>query len=110
LLGNALKFTDTGSITIASKAHREKNLIEIRVTDTGKGIPAEIQPILFEKFATKGHGDASQNKGTGLGLYICKAIVTAHRGTISAFNNPNGGATFQILLPISQIPNVARKT
>ena len=102
LLVNALKFTDSGSVTLATKAYLDKNLFEIEVSDTGKGIPAEVQPILFEKFATKGHGDASQNKGTGLGLYICKAIISAHSGTITARNTECGGATFQILLPISQ--------
>ncbi|TLY06557.1 MAG: hypothetical protein E6K85_10510 [Thaumarchaeota archaeon] len=59
-------------------------------------------PKLFEKFVTKGHGNIENNKGTGLGLYISKAIVKAHGGEISAFNNKDGGATFLIVLPISQ--------
>jgi K+-sensing histidine kinase KdpD len=57
-------------------------------------------PKLFEKFVTKGHGNIENNKGTGLGLYISKAIVKAHDGEISAFNNKDGGATFLIVLPI----------
>ncbi len=100
IIGNAIKFTAEGAITVESKAFPEKNLIEIMISDTGKGIPEDIKPRLFEKFATKGHGDG-QNKGSGLGLYLSKAIVTAHGGQMSAFNNPKGGATFLISLPIN---------
>jgi signal transduction histidine kinase len=78
--------------------------VEIRISDTGTGIPAEVLPKLFEKFVTQGHGEGNK-KGTGLGLYISKAIVTAHDGTISAFNNERGGATFEIKLPVSNGKN-----
>jgi len=99
---NAIKFTDKGFIRIESKAIPEQNKLEIRISDTGKGIADEVMPKLFEKFVTKGHGNIQNNKGTGLGLYISKAIVKAHGGEISAFNNKDGGATFLIVLPISQ--------
>ncbi|MFY3741545.1 MAG: signal transduction histidine kinase [Candidatus Nitrosomirales archaeon] len=102
IVGNAVKFTDKGSIRIESKSFPDQNKFEIRISDTGKGISEEIMPRLFEKFVTKGHGNIQNNKGTGLGLYISKAIVKAHGGEISAFNNKNGGATFLIVLPISQ--------
>jgi signal transduction histidine kinase len=74
---------------------------EIRISDTGGGIPEEIVPRLFEKFATNDVGNSAEH-GTGLGLYISKAIVNAHNGTISAFNNREGGATFVISLPIEE--------
>lgn len=102
IVSNSIKFTEKGSITIQSKSFPAENKVEILVSDTGKGISEEILPYLFEKFATKGHGDVQNNKGTGLGLYISKAIVKGHRGEISAFNNKDGGATFVIALPISQ--------
>jgi signal transduction histidine kinase/FixJ family two-component response regulator len=102
LLSNSIKFTEKGSITIKSRSFPAENKVEITVTDTGKGISEEILPFLFEKFATKGHGDVQNNKGTGLGLYISKAIIKGHRGEISAFNNKDVGATFLITLPISQ--------
>jgi signal transduction histidine kinase len=101
LLGNAMKFADHGSIKIQSKTLRNENKLEIRVSDTGRGISEEMLPLLFEKFATRGHGNVQNNKGTGLGLYICKAIVIGHKGEISAFNNSDGGATFVVTLPIS---------
>ena len=103
LLSNSIKFTEKGSITMQNKSFPAENKIEIRVSDTGKGISDQMMPLLFEKFATNGHGNVQNNKGTGLGLYISKAIVKGHKGEISAYNNENeGGATFLITLPISQ--------
>ena len=101
ILGNAAKFTKEGKIRIEASQPSEKGLIEIRISDTGGGIPEEILPRLFEKFATKDVGDSAKH-GTGLGLYISKAIVKAHNGEITAFNNSKGGATFVISLPTEQ--------
>jgi two-component system, OmpR family, sensor histidine kinase VicK len=93
LVTNALKFTDSGTVSI--KAERlEGEHVSISVTDTGSGIDPAIMPRLFSKFATKSH------KGTGLGLYISKAIVEAHGGKIWAENNKDGrGAKFTFILP-----------
>ena len=102
VIGNAIKFTPEGTIKVESKVVGD--FVEIRISDTGTGIPAEVLPKLFEKFVTQGHGEGNK-KGTGLGLYISKAIVTAHDGTISAFNNERGGATFEIKLPVSNGKN-----
>jgi signal transduction histidine kinase len=101
VVGNAIKFTDKGEVRIESRAFRDQNRFELRVSDTGRGIPVDILPKLFEKFMTKNHGDAT-TQGTGLGLYITKSIVNAHRGRITGSNNPSGGATFVIELPISR--------
>ena len=101
ILGNAAKFTKEGKIRIEASQPSEKGLIEIRISDTGGGIPEEILPRLFERFSTKDVGDSAKH-GTGLGLYISKAIVKAHNGNISAFNNSEGGATFVISLPTEQ--------
>jgi signal transduction histidine kinase len=101
ILGNAAKFTKKGKVKIETSRASDNSLIEIRISDTGGGIPEEILPRLFEKFATKDVG-ASAKQGTGLGLYISKAIVKAHNGKIFAFNNPEGGSTFVISLPIEQ--------
>lgn len=100
LLGNAVKFTERGRIRIITRALHNENKIEIRISDTGRGISDDMLPLLFEKFATRGHGNVQNHKGTGLGLYICKAIVNGHNGEISAFNNSDAGATFVITLPI----------
>lgn len=99
LLDNAINFTDQGTIIVTvQQIEKWPNFIEIRVTDTGKGIDPTIRPRLFEKFVTK----SERAKGTGLGLYLCKAIVEAHGGKIWAEDNAGGkGAVFAFTLPIS---------
>jgi len=101
IIGNAVKFTEKGSIKVESKTFPDKNKIEIKINDTGGGIPETVFPKLFGKFVTKNVGNSNKN-GTGLGLFICKAIVSSHRGEIYASNNNEGGATFVVMLPIEQ--------
>lgn len=96
LLDNALNFTDQGMITVTLQQSESPGFIEVKVTDTGKGIDPTIRPRLFEKFMTK----SDKAQGTGLGLYLCKAIVEAHGGKIWAGDNPGGkGAMFAFTLP-----------
>lgn len=97
IVTNSIKFTTRGVIKIDTTSDA-KNVV-IRISDTGTGIPEEILPTLFGKFVTKSIGDRNTN-GTGLGLFICKAIVMAHGGKISAANLPEGGAQFTISLPL----------
>jgi signal transduction histidine kinase len=101
VLGNAIKFTKDGKIKVETHVLPGKSKVEIKISDTAGGIPKEILPKLFGKFVTKNVGDEVQH-GTGLGLFISKAIVTAHKGEISGHNNEEGGATFTIILPIRQ--------
>ena len=92
LLGNSIKFTKKGRITITTK--KEDGRIVVAVRDTGTGIDPEIMNRLFTKFSTK------SDSGTGLGLFISKSIVEAHGGAIWAENNKDGhGATFAFSLP-----------
>ena len=92
LLGNALKFTNQGSIEVTTE--KSQNEVIVQVRDSGSGIDLEIFPKLFEKFVTK------SDKGTGLGLFISKNIIEAHGGGIWAENNSDGpGATFVFSLP-----------
>jgi len=97
LLNNSVKFSKEGTIVTAVKQteDQQRHEVIISVKDTGTGIDPDILPKLFSKFVTKSY------HGTGLGLYICKAIVEAHGGKIWAENNVNGkGATFGFSLPI----------
>lgn len=98
LISNAIKFTPNGTIIIDSHINKDENFIQITVSDNGNGIPNEVLPRIFEKFVTKSYG--TQN-GTGLGLFLCKGIIEAHGGSISAKNNENGGATIEFKLPIT---------
>src|SRR5215207_3529447 len=94
LLGNAIKFTKKGSISVSVDVNDNNNELVISVKDTGEGIHSDILPRLFTKFATR------SEVGTGLGLFISKSIVEAHGGKMWAKNNSDGkGATFHFTLP-----------
>jgi signal transduction histidine kinase len=106
LLNNSVKFTKEGTIVTSVKEgmDQQRHEIIVSVKDTGRGIDPDILPKLFSKFITKSH------RGTGLGLYICKAIIEAHDGKIWAENNIVGrGATFSFSLPfvVLSTPNRA---
>ncbi|MGI0033139.1 MAG: sensor histidine kinase [Nitrososphaeraceae archaeon] len=93
LLDNAIRFTNSGTITVSAKPCFS-NLVKVSVKDSGKGIDPEMHPKLFHKFATK------SDRGVGLGLFISKSIVEAHGGSIFGKNNKDGsGATFSFTLP-----------
>ena len=97
VVGNSLKFTKTGNISISSEKKESQVIVSLK--DTGSGIDPEILPRLFTKFVTK------SDKGTGLGLYISKKIIEAHNGKIWGKNNDNDddngiGAEFGFILPI----------
>ncbi len=96
---NAVKFTDSGTVLVESSVSNDKERVEVKVIDSGRGIAEDILPNLFDKFVTKTLGNENK-RGTGLGLYITKAIISAHKGKIFAYNNKQGvGATFTIVLP-----------
>ena len=84
--------SDQGSIMI-SLEHSGKNLISIKVRDTGEGIPAGEEQKIFEPYYT------TKEKGTGLGLSIAREIILAHGGEIRVQSKPEQGTTFEILLP-----------
>ena len=107
LLVNAIKFTSEGTIRIETHVNQEEQNLQVIVTDSGLGIPKEILSNIFEKFVTKGHGVDNQ-MGTGLGLYLCKGIIEAHGGKISAKNGQKSGAVFSFNIPIS--PKKLEKT
>jgi two-component system sensor histidine kinase VicK len=107
LLNNAVKFTEDGAVSIDvvvkennNNGNNNGNIIIVSVKDSGEGIDPEILPKLFTKFAT------NSEKGTGLGLFICKSIVEAHGGRVWTQSNNTGGerrteATFCFSLPIT---------
>ncbi len=100
LLENSINFTDSGSITVVvSQSGDLKDAIEVKIKDTGKGIDESIRDKLFQKFVTK----SNRQKGTGIGLFLCKKIIEAHGGTIHGENNSDGGATFSFTLPVISV-------
>jgi two-component system, OmpR family, sensor histidine kinase KdpD len=97
LLENSLKYTPPGS-PLAIAASAKDNEIEVEVSDQSPGFPPEDLERIFEMF-DRGTRDLSQ-KGYGLGLSICRAIVAAHGGRIWAVNRPGGGAVVRFTFPL----------
>jgi signal transduction histidine kinase len=97
IISNAIKFTEKGSVTVSTRI--EDDMLFTTVQDTGLGIPEEILPNIFGKFVTKSHG-RENHSGNGLGLFLCKGIIDAHGGKITARNNKGGGATFEFSIPL----------
>jgi two-component system sensor histidine kinase KdpD len=101
LLENAAKYTPAGTtVSISAEAGNEE--IVVSVADEGPGLPPGEEERVFEKFH-RAALEAAQS-GVGLGLSICKAIVQAHGGAISAENLPAGGAVFRFTLPVAGSP------
>jgi signal transduction histidine kinase len=97
LLDNALKFTpDGGEIRVSVSATADGAVL--KVSDTGPGIPPEELQGLFERFA-QGRAGRKITPGTGLGLFLCRQIVTAHHGQISCHSVVGEGATFIVTIP-----------
>ena len=104
LVGNAVKFTDRGAITVEARVLRRASshvVVRVSVIDTGIGIPPERQAGLFESFA---QGDDSTTRvygGTGLGLAICRQLVTLMGGHMGLESQPGRGSTFWFELTMS---------
>jgi signal transduction histidine kinase len=98
LLDNAIKYSNEGGL-IHVTARPIPGFVEISVVDRGIGMPANILQHLFHKFY-RSHRSRETVAGTGIGLYICKAIVSSHGGSISAVSTENEGSTFTFTLPI----------
>lgn len=103
LLDNAIRFTPaTGRVT-ARLEPSGSNWVEVRIQDTGPGIPAEDLPRVFERFyqVDKSRASVGEERGAGLGLAITRELVEAHGGSIEASSAPGQGATFTVRLPVA---------
>ena len=97
LIGNAIKFTDNGSISI--EAQKKDDHILITIADTGIGISKDELKKIFNKFYQAYTGDDRKNEGTGLGLFICREILQKHEGEIWVESELRKGTQFFIKLP-----------
>lgn len=104
LVGNAVKFARPGkppAIEITSRQDSESGWIRVEVADHGLGLPEGEEALIFEEFhRAPEHADGVE--GTGLGLSLCRTIVTRHGGSISASTNAHGGATISLTLPAAR--------
>ncbi|MCL2323854.1 MAG: DUF4118 domain-containing protein [Oscillospiraceae bacterium] len=98
LLDNAYKYSEENTIVTLSVRTTEDCVI-FEVSDNGNGIDASIRDTLFDSFVTLPRYSSDKGRGMGLGLSICKAIVSAHSGEITAENKSDGGALFTVKLP-----------
>jgi signal transduction histidine kinase len=109
LLSNAAKFTESGEITVRAKAVEALNtytgqvepFVEVSITDTGIGIPEEMQVDIFREFTQVENSDSRRFEGAGLGLPITKKLVELHGGRIWVESNVGQGSTFTFILPVA---------
>jgi signal transduction histidine kinase/regulator of replication initiation timing len=98
LVGNAIKFTDTGEVAI--KAEANNGSFHVSVRDTGPGISSADQARLFQEFQQADNAITKKKGGTGLGLAISKRIIEMHGGRIWVESQPGQGSTFTFTLPV----------
>ncbi len=110
LIGNAVKFTDSGSIFVHASVEENRGPVfqlRFEVTDTGVGIDQALQAKLFEAFS-QGDGSATRRHGgTGLGLAISKQLVVLMKGRIGVSSEPGKGSTFWFVLPLRRLESNA---
>jgi signal transduction histidine kinase/ActR/RegA family two-component response regulator len=109
LIGNAVKFTERGGVTVRVRRVQEEGAsgptMVYEVVDTGIGIPTKALPALFAPFHQVDQSDSRRFGGTGLGLVICKRLVEAMGGQIAVESEPGRGSTFRVSLPLEEAPN-----
>jgi len=107
LIGNGIKYTPKGGVTVAVGS--EGRLVKTSVSDTGVGMSPEERQHLFEKFYRIQNEQTQGITGTGLGLYIVKNIIELMGGTIGAESTPGKGSTFSFTLPMTETKHLERK-
>jgi len=98
IVGNAIKFTDTGSVEVHAKASDDHFIIAVQ--DTGPGVPPADRARIFEDFQQIDNSITRQKGGTGLGLSIARRLVDVHGGHIDLQSTLGVGSVFTIFLPI----------
>jgi signal transduction histidine kinase len=99
LLSNAVKFTPAGGL-VDVYLERHDSAAEIRIEDSGPGVPMEFLPRIFERFSQADGSSTRKHGGLGLGLAIVRHLIELHGGTVSATNRTNdGGAQLTVRLP-----------
>lgn len=99
LLENALKYSPEGA-PVEVSAEQSNERFRFRVADQGQGIPDNEKQSVFEKFYRMGNEEIRHSTGTGLGLYIVKHVLKAHKGQVKIMNNQPQGTIFEVELPL----------
>ncbi|TAL34570.1 MAG: response regulator [Spirochaetes bacterium] len=100
LIGNAIKFTETGEVRVSARRGDPAGMITVTVRDTGIGIPRENLGRIFQAFTQADGSVARQFGGTGLGLSITRSLVELHGGSITVESEPGAGSSFRFTVPL----------
>src|SRR5438105_14212810 len=103
LLGNAIKFTEAGSVRVTAERQGAELLISVR--DTGIGVPPDDAERIFESFQQGQSGISGKYQGTGLGLAISRRLVEMHGGRLWVKSTPGQGSTFTFTIPQRALPD-----
>ena len=102
IVNNAVKYTPAGT-EITLSAVKKGKMVSVSISDTGTGIDDDTKKHLFDMFYTASCGKSDDRRGLGLGLNLCRSIITAHGGTISVTDNSPHGSVFTFTLPLEEI-------
>ncbi len=108
LLGNAFKFSEDGS-QIGFEVSQDEGRLQILVSDSGKGIPKEKLPFIFDRFYQVDNGNTREKGGSGIGLSLSKDLVELMHGTISVSSEMGKGTIFAVEIPLQEIKTGRRK-
>ncbi|MHB1171137.1 MAG: sensor histidine kinase [Lacisediminihabitans sp.] len=101
LMGNALRFTPAGSpIELGVHVDTRRGVAMLDVIDHGDGVPPQLRDKIFQRFWRADTSRTRETGGSGLGLAIVSAIIASHKGEVTVFETPGGGATFRLVLPL----------
>jgi signal transduction histidine kinase len=101
LISNACKFSPAGD-EVEVRLQRRGDAVALSVSDRGPGVPIELRPRLFERFAQLDSSDSRRRAGTGLGLNICRGIIERLGGRIGYRPREGGGSIFEFTLPAAK--------
>jgi len=103
LVGNAIKFTEAGDVTLRAAPGVATDMLRFEVVDSGPGLDEDAQALLFQRFTQIDGSTTRRHGGTGLGLAICRGLAEAMGGSIGVTSKPGEGATFHLDLPAAKV-------
>jgi signal transduction histidine kinase len=98
-VSNALKFTESGEVRVSVIYNEERDAVTFSVSDTGIGIAPQFHSLIFDEFSQIEHPIQKKNKGTGLGLPLCKRLAELLGGTVAVTSTPGEGSVFSVTIP-----------
>nr|WP_240149817.1 ATP-binding protein [Streptococcus sp. 812] len=102
IINNAVKYTHEGSLITLTSNRKDQNLV-VEVSDDGPGINDQAKEKIFDLFYTSENLASDGKRGLGIGLSLCKSIITAHGGTIYVHDNTPKGVIFGFTLPLAEV-------